>query len=65
MLIIVLSFGEISSIKNISENQTIIFIIIALITGGPAIFLYYYGLKHISASVSTICELASLDGGIT
>jgi drug/metabolite transporter (DMT)-like permease len=58
MFIIVLAFGELGSVKNISENQTMIFIVIALITGGPAIFLYYYGLKHISASVSTICELA-------
>ncbi len=58
MFFIVLSFGELNSINKISENQAIIFIFIALITGGPAIFLYYYGLKHISASVSTICELA-------
>ena len=32
--------------------------IIAFTTGGAAIFLYYYGLKNISASVATICELA-------
>jgi drug/metabolite transporter (DMT)-like permease len=58
MFMIVLSFGEFGSINAINENQGITFLIIALITGGPAIFLYYYGLKHISASVSTICELA-------
>jgi drug/metabolite transporter (DMT)-like permease len=58
MFITVLIFGELSSINQITENQAMIFIFIALITGGPAIFLYYYGLKHISASVSTICELA-------
>jgi drug/metabolite transporter (DMT)-like permease len=58
MLFIVLVFGEFGSVNNITENQGITFLLIAIITGGPAIFLYYYGLKHISASVSTICELA-------
>lgn len=58
MFIIVLSLGELSSIQTITSHQLTIFILIALITGGPAIFLYYYGLKHISASVSTICELS-------
>jgi len=33
-------------------------LLIAFSTGGPAIFLYYYGLKRITASVATICELA-------
>lgn len=58
MFIFVLLFGGLNSINQVNENQAFIFITIALITGGPAIFLYYYGLKHISASVSTICELA-------
>lgn len=58
MFAIVLSFGEISTLENVTNNQAMIFLFIAIITGGPAIFLYYYGLKHITASVSTICELA-------
>jgi drug/metabolite transporter (DMT)-like permease len=58
MLIIVLSSGTISSISQVSTNQIWIFLIIAFTTGGPAIFLYYFGLKNISASVATICELA-------
>jgi len=58
MSLFVLSFGDFGSFNAINENQTGTFLLIALITGGPAIFLYYYGLKHISASVSTICELA-------
>lgn len=58
MLIIVLSSGTISSISQVSTNQVWIFLIIAFTTGGPAIFLYYYGLKNISASIATICELA-------
>ena len=58
MVFFVLSFGDFGSVNMVTENQAITFLLIALITGGPAIFLYYYGLKHISASVSTICELA-------
>ena len=58
MLIIVLSSGTIVSVSEITSNQLWIFLIIAFSTGGPAIFLYYYGLKNISASVATICELA-------
>jgi drug/metabolite transporter (DMT)-like permease len=33
------------------------FLIIAFTTGGTAIFIYYYGLKRVSASVSTISEM--------
>ena len=58
MLAIVLSLNQIGDVKNISADQFIIFIIIAFTTGGLAIFLYYYGLKNITASVATICELA-------
>jgi drug/metabolite transporter (DMT)-like permease len=58
MLLIVLSFDDMKSISNVTTNQIIIFLIIAFSTGGAAIFLYYYGLKRITASVATICELA-------
>jgi len=58
MLIIVMSLSEFSSISNISNNQWLIFLIIAFTTGGPAIFLYYYGLKKITASTTTILEMA-------
>lgn len=58
MLVIVLSMGEMKSISEISSTQLIIFLIIAFTTGGAAIFLYYYGLKKITASVAAICELA-------
>jgi len=58
MLIIVLSSGTITEISEISSHQLFIFLLIAFTTGGTAIFLYYYGLKRISASVATICELA-------
>ena len=58
LLIIVLSSGTITEISEISSHQLFIFLLIAFTTGGTAIFLYYYGLKRISASVATICELA-------
>ncbi|GAB4286251.1 MAG: DMT family transporter [Ignavibacteriaceae bacterium] len=58
MLVFVLASGTFSSVQDITEHQVVIFIIIALTTGGPAIFLYYYGLKKISASVASICELS-------
>ncbi len=58
MLIMVLSLSQISMITNVSIDQWTIFLIIAFTTGGPAIFLYYYGLKNITASSATILELA-------
>jgi drug/metabolite transporter (DMT)-like permease len=58
MLIIVLANSSYSEFNSISHSQIIIFLIIAFTTGGPAIFLYYYGLKEVSASHSTIYELA-------
>jgi len=58
MLVIVLSYGEIGSLAAVTVNQWLIFLLIAFTTGGAAIFLYYYGLKKITASVATICELA-------
>ena len=58
LLIIVLLTREYSGFTNISQTQILIFLLIAFSTGGPAIFLYYYGLKKITASVAAICELA-------
>ena len=58
LLIVVLPFGYTTGFSEISARQVIVFVLIAFSTGGPAIFLYYYGLKHIKASVATICELS-------
>lgn len=58
MLIIALTTKDVFSIGQITSLQIIIFLIIAFTTGGAAIFIYYYGLKKISASVASICELA-------
>lgn len=58
LLIIVLCFGEFKAISEISSKQWFVFLIIAFTTGGPAIFIYYYGLKSTPASISAICELS-------
>ena len=58
MLVIVLSSGIIWDVSAVTSKQSVIFLIIVFTTGGPAIFLYFYGLKRISASVATICELS-------
>ena len=58
MFIVVLIFGDFSTVKEVTELQWMIFGIIAFTSGGLAIFLYYYGLKRISASVATIAELS-------
>jgi len=58
MLLIILISGTIQNINDITTGQASIFLLIAFTTGGPAIFLYYFGLKRISASVASICELA-------
>ena len=58
MFIIVIAAGAVPSINEVTNTQWIIFLIIAFTSGGLAIFLYYYGLKRISASVATIAELS-------
>ncbi len=57
MLTYVLLSGGINQFGTITPNNWLIFCIIALTTGSGAIFLYYFGLKRIRASVATICEL--------
>ncbi|MEN8191502.1 MAG: DMT family transporter [Bacteroidota bacterium] len=58
MFIVVGISGDLSSIRDVSNIQWYIFLIIAFTSGGLAIFLYYYGLKRITASVATIAELS-------
>lgn len=57
MLIIVYIFGNPVVFSNITRMNWIIFLVIAFTTGSGAIFLYYYGLNHVKASVAVICEL--------
>ena len=58
MFLVVLLVGDFSAVNEVTDFQWMIFGIIAFTSGGLAIFLYYYGLKRISASVATIAELS-------
>ena len=58
MLVLVFSLSEQSAISSVTSRQWAVFFIIAFTTGGPAIFMYYYGLKNVTASTATILELA-------
>jgi drug/metabolite transporter (DMT)-like permease len=58
MIFILIGTGEYSAFNLITEKQIMIFLAIAFSTGGLAIYLYYIGLKYVSASESTILELA-------
>ncbi len=58
MFFIAAGFGNLSAIGQVTMSQLIIFLIIVFSSGGAAMLLYYYGLKGVTASVSSICELA-------
>jgi len=58
MVIILLISSGIPNFGVVSKFQWTIFLVIAFSSGGLAILLYYFGLKKVSASVATICELA-------
>jgi len=58
MFFVVAGTGNLVNFGQITWHQLITFLIIVFSTGGVAIFLYYYGLKSVTASVSTICELS-------
>ncbi|GAB4142209.1 MAG: DMT family transporter [Ignavibacteriales bacterium] len=58
MLVIVLLTNQTGGFAAVSKYQWITFLVIAFSSGGLAILLYYFGLKRVSASVATICELA-------
>lgn len=58
MIILVVLTQKMEAIHQVTRHQWVIFMFIILFTGAPAIFLYYFGLQQIPASVSTICELA-------
>ena len=53
----VLISGRIAGLAGTTTLNWIIFLLIGLTTGSGAIFLFYYGLRKVKASVATICEL--------
>ncbi len=57
MLIFLMLTGNLNHFSAITPANILIFFIIAFTTGSGAIFLYYFGLKRIRATVATICEL--------
>ncbi|MBF0277821.1 MAG: EamA family transporter [SAR324 cluster bacterium] len=57
MLFYVTFLGTIGQWTEISPMNWGIFVLIGLTTGSGAIALYYFGLKKVTAMVSTICEL--------
>ncbi|MBI9034952.1 MAG: DMT family transporter [Bacteroidales bacterium] len=57
MLGVVLYTGTIANVLVTERQHWLIFLLIAITTGSGAIFLYYFGLNKIKASIATICEL--------
>lgn len=57
MFFVVLFSGEFTEISNVTSHNWSILILISLTTGTLAILLYYYGLKTVKASHSTLVEL--------
>ena len=57
MLLIVLFSGHIGDFTQITHRNWQFIVLIGLTTGSGAIFLYYYGLRNVKASISTFLEL--------
>ena len=57
MLIIVLVAGQLGDFTQVTQRNWLFIALIGLTTGSGAIFLYYYGLRHVRASLSTFLEL--------
>jgi drug/metabolite transporter (DMT)-like permease len=57
MLLVITASGKTIQFDQITGLNWIIFLTIAFTTGSGAIFLYYYGLNHIKASLAVMCEL--------
>lgn len=57
MLVIIIATQKLSEFSAVGTGQIKTLLIIAVTTGGAAIFIYYWGLKKILASKATIYEL--------
>ncbi len=58
MLIFVLFTLHGLPLAQITTFQWVLFLIIVFTSGAAAMYIYYFGLKRVTASVSSICELA-------
>jgi len=57
LLSIVQGFNRFSGVMDLTGQNFLILVLIALSSGAVAIFIYYYGLKRVQASRATIYEL--------
>jgi drug/metabolite transporter (DMT)-like permease len=57
MLVFIFIAGKSMNFDQVTPLNWLIFIIIAVTTGSGAIFLYYYGLNHVKATLAVMCEL--------
>lgn len=57
MLAYVVIAGKTGQFSHVTPLNGMIFMIIAITTGSGAIFLYYFGLNRVKATVAIICEL--------
>ena len=57
MLVIVIVGGHIVDFGLVTSTNWLFLVLIGLTTGSGAIFLYYYGLRKVTAMMSTIIEL--------
>ena len=57
MLVIVLVGGHLLDFAQVTQRNWLFVALIGLTTGSGAIFLYYYGLRNVKASISTFLEL--------
>jgi len=55
--ILILFTKDILQINEITAKQWNLFALIVFSSGAVALFIYYFGLKRVSASTATICEL--------
>ncbi len=56
-MVVLIAIRGYSDISAITTSQWKILLLIVFTTGSVALFIYYYGLKHVKASHSTIYEL--------
>jgi len=64
LLIWNISRGSLASISLVSSTDVLFLIIISLISGVGALFIYYYGLQRTRASVATLAELGFPVGAV-
>ena len=57
MLAILVATGGLDAASQVTAREIMIIFIIAMTTGGTAIFIYYWGLRQVLASKATIYEL--------